>query len=498
MPPDSPPPTPIAAPSFAAGDVVADRYRLERIVGEGGMGIVWAATHLTTGRAVAIKVLKRNGPDDAARLLREARVAASLQHRNIIQVFDLWQLPNTGVLLMVMDLLRGESLAERLERETSLGLGATAEILYSVAAALKSAHTQGFVHRDLKPDNIFLAQENDGLTVVKVLDFGLARATDTAAHVNITNTGAVVGTPHYMAPEQVFGEKHLDRSVDIWALGVVMVECLSGKVLFDGDNFGQVFRKIAVDERPPLDILLRDVPPAIVSLASRMLSNDRAKRPTDDEVLVELRRHSSHAAVGSGQTSRRSEAPLDPPLLPMETVAARSFSPEPSFSPAPLPTVQHANLAASMDGGKSTRGGKWVALVAGLVTVSVLLGSTWWLRSWLTHGRAASADPAASVAAGAVSTFDATASAPREPLARGELSSPSAAPPAIAPTPSADAARETATLEADAGAPLRPLRSPSGSAPGAASGSGSPSNPGNSSHSSHAGSKAKDPLDNRF
>ncbi|WP_394841718.1 protein kinase [Pendulispora brunnea] len=374
--------------SFAPGDIVAERYRLDRIVGEGGMGIVWAATHLITGRAVAIKVLKRNGPEDAARLLREARVAASLQHRNIVQVFDLWQLPNTGVLFMVMDLLRGESLAERLHRERALSLAASAEILYEVASALKSAHAQGFVHRDLKPDNIFLAQENDGLTVVKVLDFGLARPMDPEVSPHVTSSGAVTGTPHYMAPEQVFGEKQLDRAVDIWALAIVWVECLTGHMLFDGENFGQIFRKIALGEHAPLETVLEGFPPELVALIARMLAREPTKRPSDDEVLGGLRHHQ---AAGSRVRSRN-ETPMAPRAVAMETAVARSFS------PSPLPTVQHTNLVTSVDARKTTSSSKPIALAAAGFTLLLLVGGSLAVRSWWA-ARADVARPPAAVSA---------------------------------------------------------------------------------------------------
>ncbi|WP_394823196.1 serine/threonine-protein kinase [Pendulispora albinea] len=264
------------------------RYRLGRAIGEGGMGVVWAATHLVTGRPVAIKILKRNDPNDVERFLREARIGASLQHPNVVQVFDFWELPDSGASFMVMELLHGESLAGRLLREGKLSLHETAEILVSVASALKSAHERGLVHRDLKPENIFLAQQDDGSTIVKVLDFGLARATERTVHPTITQTGAIVGTPHYMAPEQFFGESHLAPSADVWALGVVFVECLSGQFLFDGDTFERIAHEIAGDARPRLETLLAGLPSSIVELVGSMLAHDRTHRPSISKVLATL------------------------------------------------------------------------------------------------------------------------------------------------------------------------------------------------------------------
>jgi len=350
-----------ASVEFTPGDIVAGRYQLQRVIGEGGMGIVWSGVHLTTGRAVAIKVLKRNEPADTARLLREARVAASFRHRNIVQVFDLFQLSNTGALVMVMDLLRGESLAERLSREGPISLPVVAELFTAVTSALKSAHERGFVHRDLKPENIFLAQEDDGHDVVKVLDFGLARSMD-LVEGNITHTGSVLGTPHYMAPEQVYGERNLERSVDVWALGVVLVECLSGQILFEGENFGQIFKKITTGDPARLDALLGELPSEVKSPIVRMLSVDPSQRPSDEEVLTILGRWCSQSESSSMQ--KLATAPTE------------------KMTSVPLPTAQHANLAASVHLPKKANTGKRLAAIS---CVAILLATYWTVRPWLAH-----------------------------------------------------------------------------------------------------------------
>jgi len=232
----------VAPPSLdlTPGQVIAGRYRLERLVGEGGMGLVYSATHTITRKSVALKFLKVTGDEHVRRFLREARIAGTVRHPNIVEVHDILQLPGGGAPVMVMDLLRGESLAQRLEREQRVPLHELTAILLPVVSALGSAHALGIIHRDLKPENIFLTRGSaGGKDGVKVLDFGIAKLTaqeGDAASSGITHTGAVMGTPYYMAPEQVFGEKAIDHRADIWALGVILYECVSGRKPIGGSS----------------------------------------------------------------------------------------------------------------------------------------------------------------------------------------------------------------------------------------------------------------------
>jgi serine/threonine protein kinase len=279
----------VVPPSFSAGTVVAERYRLDALLGEGNTGVVWAATHLLLGRSVALKLLKTTQPDDHTRFLREAKLTAMLHHPNIVEVHDVLQFA-PGACAMVMELLTGESLRARFRRERKGGLGELAHILLSIANALAAVHAQGIVHRDLKPENVFLAGAIGGRPppVVKVLDFGLAKSLAGAngGSSYLTRTGALLGTPYYMSPEQVFAEKDIDARADFWALGVILYEGISGIRPVEGDTFGQLFRKITVGAIQPLEDVVPGVPPPLAELARGLLQRDRRSRLANIHTVI--------------------------------------------------------------------------------------------------------------------------------------------------------------------------------------------------------------------
>src|SRR6185437_15112537 len=252
---------------LSAGSVIGGRYRLDRLLGRGGMGEVWAATHAVTLREVALKFLKVDDgtlPVMRRRFLREARAAAAVKHPNVILVHDVFELDDQTP-VMVMDMLSGEPLSERLAREGAISMAETARLMAPVVSAVGTAHEAGIIHRDLKPENIFLADAGGhdgggppmppGEVDVKVLDFGIAKLSggvELGQTGNITGTGAVLGTPYYMALEQAYGEKDVDHRADVWSLGVILYECLSGKRPVTGDNFGQIIKHLTHDAIPPL------------------------------------------------------------------------------------------------------------------------------------------------------------------------------------------------------------------------------------------------------
>jgi serine/threonine-protein kinase len=277
----------------AAGEIVAKRYRLDQELGRGGMGVVWAATHVVTRRRVAIKFLRAPAElrtDHRRRFLREARAASAVDHPNVVSVIDVFELDDETPVI-IMELLIGETLRQRLTRIGQMPLGHAAAMTLQVASAVSRAHALGIVHRDLKPENIFLVPAGAG-TVVKVLDFGIAklmaRDADDAESESITGAGSMLGTPSYMAPEQVLGEKNIDHRADIWALGVILYECLAGVRPLRGSGVGQVVMSLATEGVAPLDKAQPDLPPEMTDLVMSMLERQRERRPQDLQSVQEV------------------------------------------------------------------------------------------------------------------------------------------------------------------------------------------------------------------
>jgi len=234
------------------GRILAQRYRLIDKLGEGGMGSVWRAEHLELGTLVAVKLISQEvvaNPEAFARFRREAHAAAALRSPHVVQILDYGV--DGATPFMVMELLDGESLADRLARRGSLGLQETSRILSQVARAVSKAHSFGIVHRDLKPDNIFLVN-NDDEEVAKVLDFGIAKATGgaTGSANMMTSTGVMLGTPYYMSPEQASGKREVDHRTDTWALAVIAYQCMVGQPPFRGETIGGLVLAICTEEAP--------------------------------------------------------------------------------------------------------------------------------------------------------------------------------------------------------------------------------------------------------
>ena len=253
------------SPLAVAGAVVGGKYRLDAIIGYGGMGQVWAATHLGVGREVAIKVIASSyskSVDVRRRFDTEAKAVASLKSRHVVQVYDNGELED-GTPFIAMELLRGESLHSRVHRTGPIALPETAKILMQVCRALSKSHALGIVHRDIKPENIFLAQsEDDNEYVVKVLDFGIAKLS-AEGHTSSTQTGTLLGTPLYMSPEQARGLKSIDHRTDIYSLGLVAYTMLTGNLAFTSESFGDLLLQICTQPLPVPTANASWLPPAI-------------------------------------------------------------------------------------------------------------------------------------------------------------------------------------------------------------------------------------------
>ncbi|MBK6533526.1 MAG: serine/threonine protein kinase [Deltaproteobacteria bacterium] len=263
------------------GTEIDARYRVIRLLGEGGMGAVYEVEHLGVGKRLAIKMLHAHyarQPEAVKRFAREARAAAAIGHPNIVEVID------TGVHrsepYMVMELLRGETLAERLARATAITTREVCGVIGSILSALASAHAKGIVHRDLKPENVFLA-EYGGTTTVKLLDFGVSKFRHEAGTLfETTQEGLPVGTPAYMAPEQWMGRRDIDHRADLFAVGVMLFEMLTGGFPYEGASQGELFLEIVRgSEAPPLpSSIAPGVPRAIDVVVLRALRREREER----------------------------------------------------------------------------------------------------------------------------------------------------------------------------------------------------------------------------
>ena len=285
----------------AVGDVIAEKYRVDRLLGSGGMGVVVAATHVELRTRRAIKVMWPHvvaSPLAVERFLREARALSELRSVHVARVYDVGHLP-TDAPFMVMEYLEGETLMARLAQQGPLPVEEAADYVLQACEALAEAHALGIVHRDLKPDNLFLTQENDGSPCIKVLDFGVSKLLHHEGPTR-TSTGAIVGSPLYMSPEQINAARDVDPRSDIWSLGIILFQLVIGECPFSGTNVLQILAQLAQKTPPTPSTLRRDLPAAIDEVILRCLEKERTQRYPD---VVALARALA-PLVGDGSAER--------------------------------------------------------------------------------------------------------------------------------------------------------------------------------------------------
>ena len=316
-----------AKPSVATdivGVTLSGRYLVTRKVGQGGMGAVYEATHTLIGKRVAVKVLLEKYARREAivqRLEQEARLASSCQNEHIIDITD-FGTTEDGRTFVVMEYLEGESLAECLSRETRLPEQRILRIISQAASALAAAHAKGIVHRDIKPENLFLLRRKDQ-DFVKVVDFGISkslRASDEAEEPpRLTQTGMVLGTPLYMSPEQARGDDELDARVDIYALGVIMYEAVTGRVPFIGNNYLSVISQVLNEEPKPPRAIVPELSEEFEAIVMRAMDKERSARyATANDLLADITallddptRSTERAKItGPRRKAPRSKSPL--------------------------------------------------------------------------------------------------------------------------------------------------------------------------------------------
>ena len=270
------------------GQTLDGRYLIQKRLAAGGMGAIYLGRHIAVGRKVAIKFLHEQFTENdevIKRFYREAQAAAAIAHKNIIDVWDVGVSPS-GDPYLAMEYLEGESLSSLLRRTGPVSLPAACGILESVLAALGAAHAKGVVHRDLKPDNIFLAQvAGESQPVVKIIDFGISKFTDDTGASKITRTGSMLGTPAYMPPEQLRGDRDLDHRADLYAVGVILYQMLTGKVPFSGDHYNSLIVSVLTEPPLPPAEAFPAFPVEAETLVMRLLSKDPNDRPESTAAL---------------------------------------------------------------------------------------------------------------------------------------------------------------------------------------------------------------------
>jgi eukaryotic-like serine/threonine-protein kinase len=303
-----------------AGSTIDGRYCLISLIGEGGMASVWRADDQNLKRAVAIKLLYLEPQHDpklaVEQFLREARIAAAVQHRNVIHTMDFGTTAES-VPYMVMELLQGETLAERMQREPALRVDEWIKIAEMTLRGLAAVHDAGIVHRDLKPQNIFLQRDADAV-YPKILDFGISRSSGAQqlASPITTQRGFVIGTPHYMAPEQACGDGEIDHRADLYAVGTILYEGLSGRLPFDAETTADLLRKIISSEPVPLKQLCAQNVELIAECVSQAMSRNREERFGDARAFRTALTRAYELTFPTSVSVARSELPMAPFELP--------------------------------------------------------------------------------------------------------------------------------------------------------------------------------------
>jgi serine/threonine protein kinase len=327
----------------APGQLVAGKYRVDRVLGQGGMGIVVGAVHEQLQQRVAIKFLLAevaSNPEAVARFTREARAAVRIQSEHVARVIDVGALDN-GAPYMVMEHLEGRDLAELLVQERTLSLEQVVTFVLQAGEALSEAHLSGIVHRDLKPSNLFITRRADGSPCVKLLDFGISKTTaPSSSEAALTKTTGFLGSPLYVSPEQILSTRDSDVRADIWALGVILYEALAGRTPFQGETVMEIAARILQQPPPRLHQVRPDLSPTFCDVVMKCLEKNRDSRFQD---MAQLARALGPFAPGAGISVER---------------ISRILSGSPAFAPtlaSPAPAVAVAvPEGGSTDDGHAT------------------------------------------------------------------------------------------------------------------------------------------------
>jgi serine/threonine protein kinase len=433
------------------GEIVDGKYKVERILGVGGMGVVVAATHEQLGQKVALKFLLPHvleGEQSAARFLREARASVRLKSEHVARVFDVGTLP-TGEPYSVMEYLEGCDLGTHANANKPLRIADAVEYVLQACEAIVEAHALGIVHRDLKPQNLFVTRRTNGAPLVKVLDFGISKALG-AGEMSLTDSTIVLGSPLYMAPEQMRSARSADVRSDVWSLGVILYELLTGQVPFDGETMTELCLKVVNEPPPPPRDLRGELPEPLAKIVSKCLEKDPDKRFQNAAMLADaLDPFSTSAERGSNDRGWRSLVDTADALDHASFSAARDTGPGAlAASDAQAKKIStetaweetHSAKPPPLDGPLSIRrkrafAGGVAAGVVGTIGLGILTAALLWPKD-TTRTQGTSTEPSVALTAAPVASTAPSASASAAASTTGATSAVASTTP---PQPSASA-----------------------------------------------------------
>jgi serine/threonine protein kinase len=358
------------------GDLLAGKYRVERVIGVGGMGVVVAARHEQLGQLVAIKFLRDDvlgNEDSVERFLREARSAVRLKSEHVARVIDVGKL-DSGSPYIVMEFLEGDDLGQILEEQGPMAPEAAVQLVLQACEAVAEAHAAGIVHRDLKPQNLFLTRSVTGMPKLKVLDFGVSKASGmtTGGQGALTRTRSMLGSPLYMSPEQMRSAKDVDARADVWALGVVLFELLTRRWPFEAQNMPELCLKVVTEPPQSLLELRPEVPPGLAAIVERCLEKDPAARYADAGALAEvLDPFSPAVAPRRAPSSASLERHISVATISRTTLV----SPDAQITPGPSAwdSASKTTAPATSAGGARLRSFVWVGAVGTVAVIALVL-----------------------------------------------------------------------------------------------------------------------------
>jgi eukaryotic-like serine/threonine-protein kinase len=400
------------------GETVGGKYRVVRFLAAGGMGVVYEAQHTVVRRRFAVKFLRPElaaKRESLARFQREAQAAGALESEHVAAAVD-FGVTSDGAPFIVMEYLVGESLEALLEREGPLPFSRATDLVRQACRGIQAAHAAGVVHRDLKPQNLFLSRREDGTDLLKVLDFGVAKLEAVDRSDAATLTGTVLGTPAYMSPEQARGERTIDHRADVYALGAILYELVSGRKPHPGDSHNAILHHIATQPAVPLDFVDPPLPEAFVAAVARALASDPGARFASAELLAE--------ATATFAERKPWPAPERVASSPVHDASEPTELAPNAAERAKARTVQLGEPHASVAKAQS---GRTLAFVVGALVLGLV---AWW--RFTTASEPHSAPPVASSERGEI-----RAAAPVPAVNAGEIPLPVAAPTDPTPAPSA-------------------------------------------------------------